>query len=49
LFLFQWSRHMHDDIDASFGRWNMKFHKYDFSTPPLLIKSYMNLDIVLVN
>jgi hypothetical protein len=39
---------MDDDIDASFEHWSMKFHKYDFSTIPLLIKSYMNLDIVLV-
>jgi hypothetical protein len=36
--------HTHDDIDASFGRWNMKLHEEDFLTIPLLMKSYMDLD-----
>ena len=38
----------HDDIDASFGRGSMKLHEEDFSTKPLLMKSYMDLNNVLV-
>ena len=41
--------HMHDDIDASFGCWSMKLHEEDFSTIPLLLKSYMDLHNVPVN
>ena len=40
--------HTHDDIDASFGCWSMKLYEEDFSTIPLLMKSYMDLDNVLV-
>ena len=36
--------HTQNDIDASFGRWNIKLHKEDFPTIPLLLKSDMNLD-----
>ena len=36
------------NIDASFGRWSMKLHEEDFSTIPLLMKSYMDLDNVPV-
>ena len=41
--------HTHDDIDTSFGRWSMKLHEEDFSTIPLLLKSYVDLDNVPVN
>ena len=40
--------HTHDDIHASFGCWSMKLHEEDFPTIPLLMKSYMDLDNVLV-
>ena len=40
--------HMHDDIDASFGRWSTKLHEEDFPTKPLLMKSYTELDNVQV-
>jgi hypothetical protein len=36
--------HTHDDIDASFGRWSMKLRENNYSTIPLLMKSYMDLD-----
>jgi hypothetical protein len=38
----------HDDIDASFGRWSMKLCENDYPTIPLLMKSYMELDDILV-
>jgi hypothetical protein len=41
--------HTHDDIDASFGRWSMKLREEDFPTISLLMKSYMDLENVLVN
>jgi hypothetical protein len=37
-------KYIHDDIDASFGRWNMKLRENDYPTIPLLMKSYMDLD-----
>lgn len=40
--------HMHDDIDASFGQWSMKLHEENFATIPLVMKSYVDLDNVLV-
>ena len=40
--------HTHNDIDASFGRWSMKLYEEDFSTIPLLMKSYMDLNSVPV-
>jgi hypothetical protein len=40
--------HTHDDIDASFGQWRMKLREEDFPTILLLMKSYMNLENVLV-
>ena len=45
---FLMAGHTHDDIDASFGRWSMKLHEEDFSTIPLFVKSYMDLDDVPV-
>ena len=39
--------HIHDDIDASFGRWSMKLRE-DFPTVPFFMKLYMNLDNVPV-
>ena len=36
--------HTHDDIDASFRRCSMKLHEEDFSTIPLLLKSYIDLN-----
>ena len=38
--------HVHDHNDASFGHWSMKLPKEDFPTIPLLMKLYMDLDIV---
>jgi hypothetical protein len=40
--------YMHDDIDASFGRWSMKLHEEDHPTIPLLTNSYLDMDNVLV-
>ena len=40
--------HTHDDINTTFGRWNMKLHEEDFSTIWFFIKSYMDLDNVSV-
>ena len=40
--------HMHDDIDASFGQWNVKLYEEDFPTILVLMKSYMDLDNVPV-
>ena len=39
---------MHDDIDVSFGHWNMKLYEEDFLTIPLLMKPYMDLNNVPV-
>jgi hypothetical protein len=39
--------HTHDDIDAFFGRWSMKLRKHDYSTVPLLMKSFMDVDSYL--
>jgi hypothetical protein len=40
--------HTHDDIDASFGRWSMDLREHDYPTIPLLMKSYMDMEKVLV-
>ena len=40
--------HTHDNIDASFGCWSMKLHEEGFPIIPLLVKCYINLDIVLI-
>ena len=45
---FLWVGHTHDDIDAYFGRWNMKLREEDFPTIPLLMKSYMDLENIPV-
>ena len=34
--------HMHDDIDALFGKWSYKLRGTDYSTLPLLMKSFMD-------
>jgi hypothetical protein len=34
--------HTHEDIDALFGRWNMRLCKHDYPTVPLLMKSLMD-------
>ena len=36
--------HTHDDIDALFGRWSMALKKENFSTIPLLMKSFMDIE-----
>jgi hypothetical protein len=36
--------HPHEDIDATFGRWNMKLRENDYPTIPSLMKSFMLLD-----
>ena len=36
--------HMHDDIDASFGRWSMELRDKDHPTLPLLMQSYMSME-----
>jgi hypothetical protein len=33
--------HIHDDIDALFGRWSMSLRKENFSTIPLLMKPFI--------
>ena len=38
--------HTHDDIDALFGRWSMALKKESFSTIPLLMKSFMDVEAV---
>ena len=40
--------HTHDDIDASFGRWSMDMREHDYPTIPLLMKSYMGMEKILV-
>lgn len=40
--------HTHDDTKASFGRWSMKLHKDDYVMVLTLMKSYIDLDKVLV-
>lgn len=37
-----------DNIDTSFVRWSMKLHEEDVPTIPFLMRSYINLDNVLV-
>ena len=41
--------HMHDDIDALFGRWSMALKKESFPTIPLLMKSFMDIETVPTN
>jgi hypothetical protein len=36
--------HMHEDIDATFGRWSMKLRENDYPTVPSLMKSFMLVD-----
>ena len=43
---FSMVEHVHDHNDASSGHWSMKLPKEDFPTIPLLMKLYMDLDIV---
>ena len=38
--------HIHDNNDASFGRWSMDLHKHDYPIIPLLMKSYMEMEKV---
>lgn len=38
------ARHTHDDIDASFGQWNIALCENDYFTILDLIKLYMDLD-----
>ena len=38
--------HTHDDVDALFGRWSMALKKESFSTIPLLMKSFMDIETV---
>jgi hypothetical protein len=38
--------HIHDDIDALFGRWNMALKKENFPTIPLLMKSFMEVESI---
>ena len=40
--------HMHNDIDASFGRWSMNLREHDYPIIPLLIKLYMKMKNVYV-
>ena len=40
--------HMHDDIDALFGRWSYKLRGTDYPTLPLLMKSFMDTKSRLV-
>ena len=38
--------HTHDDIDALFRRWSMALKKESFSTIPLLMKSFMDVEAI---
>jgi hypothetical protein len=38
--------HMHDDIDALFGRWSMLLKKDNFPTILLLMKSFMEVESI---
>ena len=38
--------HTHDDIDALFGRWSMALKREDFPTIPLLMRSFMENEVV---
>jgi hypothetical protein len=38
--------HIHDDIDAFFGRWSMALKKENFPTIPLLMKSFMEVESI---
>jgi hypothetical protein len=38
--------HTHDDIDALFQRWSMSLKKESFPTILLLIKSFMDVELV---
>ena len=40
--------HTTDNIDASFGIWSMDLREHNYPTIPLLMKSYMNMEKVLV-
>ena len=40
--------HMHDDIDALFGRWSYKLKGTDYSTLPMLMKSFMDIESRLI-
>jgi hypothetical protein len=40
--------HTHEDIDALFGQWSMKLRKHDYPTVPLLMKSLMDGESILV-
>ena len=40
--------HMHDDIDALFGRWSYKLRGTNYPTLPLLMKSFMDTESCLV-
>jgi hypothetical protein len=40
--------HTHNDIDALFGRSSMKLKKHDYSTIPLFMKSFMDVESLLV-
>lgn len=41
--------HTHDDIDALFGRWSMALKRENFLTVPLLMKSFMEIEVVPTN
>ena len=38
--------HMHDDIDALFGRWSMALKKESFLTVLLLMKSFIDVESI---
>ena len=38
--------HIHDDIDALFGRWSIALKKESFPTIPLLMKSFMDIKAI---
>jgi hypothetical protein len=39
-------RYTYDDINAIFGHWSMKLRKHDYSTIPLLMKSFMDAELL---
>jgi hypothetical protein len=39
---------LHDDIDASFGRWSMDLREHNYPTIPLLMKSYKDMEKIPV-
>ena len=40
--------HIHENIEAMFGRWSYRLRKNDYPTLPMLIKSFIDVETELV-